>query len=126
MSSFIKSIVKEIKTVKSMIDIPELKRERDAVNKKLQSAREMQKSQQNILDHLYIINQTTHNLKSLEKVCYEQMPGELERAQSVIVHLNNCVKKAEEHIILNNENISKLEQELQRINDRLSAARAAV
>lgn len=124
--SFFKKIAKEINVVKSMIDIPELKKERHILNKNLQDAYLAQQTEQDIIDRAHIIRQTTQLLQSLENVCYKDRPSELERAQTVINYLNDSVKNAEEFIIRNKENISVLEQNIKKINDKLSKARAMV
>lgn len=124
--AFFKTIAKEINVVKSMIDIPELKKERDILTKKLQNACHVQQTEQDIIDRAHIIRQTTQQLQSLENVCYKDRPSELERAQNVINYLNDRVKNAEEFIIRNRENISVLEQKIKKINDKLSKARAVV
>lgn len=124
--SFFKNIAKEINVVKSMLDIPELKKERDILTKKLQNACQVQQTEQDIIDRAHIIRQTTQLLQSIENVCYKDRPSELERAQNVINYLNDRVKNAEEFVIRNRENISVLEQKIQKINDKLSKARAVV
>jgi chromosome segregation ATPase len=122
--SFIKSLVKEIKTVKSMINIPDLKNERERFHRKIDELRTTVAEQQKVIQQEGRILQVTRDLEELIGICFEEK--EKERAQEVINNLLNRVEEAEKISKSKEEEISRLEQELERVNEKLSAARAAV
>jgi chromosome segregation ATPase len=124
--SFIKSIVKEIKTVKSMLDIPELKNERSNLSKKLESHNSIVDKHQKIIQKKEDIEKTVRDLEEVVEICLKEKEDEFNSAKKVIEAILNCVEDSEKKIKSETEEISRLEQELKRVNDKLSAARASV
>ena len=126
--SFIKSLVKEIKTVKSMIDIPELKNERDRINKKLEELRRSHEKHHLIIEYNARIRQVMRELEDVSEICFDGPEQEESKnsAKQVIGALANRVEDAEKWAKSLEEEISRVNQELQRVNEKLSEARAAV
>lgn len=128
--SFIKNLVKEIKTVKSMIDIPELKAERERLNQKIKSLNTTVCETQLILQNEVRIRQVMRELEDLSLICFEG-PGEGQEekrnsTKQVIDNLKNKFEEAQKNSLHTAEELSRLEQELKRVNEKLSAARANV
>lgn len=122
--SFIKSIAKEIKSIKSMIDIPELKNERERIKKRIEESRIVHEKQQKIVQNRERIRQVFRDFEDIVSLSFEE--GEQESAQNVINTLLTRVEESEKLSASVEGDISRLEQELKKVNDKLSAARGAV
>jgi predicted nucleic acid-binding Zn-ribbon protein len=124
--SFIKNLVKEIKTVKSMIDIPDLKNERDRINKRMEELNKSYEKHRLIADYETRIRQVMRDLEDVSEICFEGQEEYKNSAKQVIDALANRVEEAEKSSKSIEEEISRVTGDLQRVNDKLSAARAAV
>lgn len=128
--SFFKNIVKEIKTVKSMIDIPELKNEREKLNRKMEKLNATKEEHDLIIQNETRIRQVMRELEDLSSICFRgQEEGQEEKRTStkqVIDNLQNKLEESERIVSSTAEELSRVEQDLKRVNEKLSAARAAV
>lgn len=91
--SFIKSIAKEIKSIKSMIDIPELKNERERIKKRIEESRIVHEKQQKIVQNRERIRQVFRDFEDIVSLSFEE--GEQESAQNVINTLLTRVEESE-------------------------------
>jgi hypothetical protein len=124
--SFIKNLAKEFQTVKSMIDIPDLKNERYKINKKIEESNTSLSKVRCILENETRIRQVIRDLEDLSEICFEGQPDKKDSAQQVIQQLETRVEESEKLSSSLEGELSRLDRELQRINEKLSAARANV
>lgn len=126
MASFIKSIIKEVNTIKSMLDIPALKNQRERLRKRLEEVEKIYTKYNTILDKAVLIKETANTMLELCNICLEGNEFEIDKANVLNVALLKSVE------IANNESnrafaeIQWLEGEIEKINVELNAAREAV
>jgi hypothetical protein len=126
MASFMKSIIKEVNTIKSMLDIPALKKQRELLRKRLEEAEKIYTKYNTILDKAVLIKETANTMLELCNICLEGNEFEIDKANVLNVALLKSVE------IANNESnrafaeIQWLEGEIEKINVELNAAREAV
>jgi hypothetical protein len=124
--SLIKNNVKEIKTVKSMSDISELKNERETIKRKLE---ELDRSYEK--HHLIVENETRilkviRELDDLSTICFEGQEESNNSAKKVIDAFANSVEESNKLSKSIEEEILRVNKELRKVNDKLSVARAGV
>lgn len=129
--SFLKAIAKEIKTAKSMLDIPELKRERQEINRKMDVVRANIEKNQEILNKREVIERTIRDLEDVWDICFghEKEAGLVDHyglAGTVIENLQTSLGNAITTNTKELDNLARLEQDLKSVNEKLSAARANV
>ncbi len=121
-----KSIIKEVNTIKSMLDIPALKKQRELLRKRLEEAEKIYTKYNTILDKAVLIKETANTMLELCNICLEGNEFEIDKANVLNVALLKSVE------IANNESnrafaeIQWLEGEIEKINVELNAAREAV
>lgn len=126
MASFIKTIIKEVNTIKSMLDIPALKNQRERLRKRLEEVEKIYTKYNTILDKAVLIKETANTMLELCNICLEGNEFEIDKANVLNVALLNSVE------IANNESnrafaeIQWLNGEIEKINVELNAAREAV
>jgi len=126
MASFMKSIIKEVNTIKSMLDIPALKNQRERLRKRLEEVEKIYTKYNTILDKAVLIKETANTMLELCNICLEGNEFEIDKANVLNVALLKSVE------IANNESnrafaeIQWLEGEIEKINVELNAAREAV
>jgi len=126
MASFIKTIIKEVNTIKSMLDIPALKNQRERLRKRLEEVEKIYTKYNTILDKAVLIKETANTMLELCNICLEGNEFEIDKANVLNVALLKSVE------IANNESnrafaeIQWLEGEIEKINVELNAAREAV
>ena len=126
MASFIKSIVKEVNTIKSMLDIPALKNERETLRKQLEEAQNTYTKHQTILDKSTMIKETVTAMLDVCNICLQGNAFEMEKANTLNNALLDSIEKAQEGSNRAFTEIKRLESEIEKINVKLSAAREAV
>ena len=126
MASFIKSIVKEVNIVKSMLDIPALKNEKESLTHKLEEAQKIYTKHQTILDKSTTIKETVTAMLDVCNLCLEGNAFELDKANTLNNALLDSIEKAQEGSDRAFAEIKRIESEIEKINGKLSAARAAV
>jgi hypothetical protein len=110
------------KPVKSMIDIQELKNEREVIKKNIEELTKTLEKKQNVIHEKEKIRRVIRDLEDVVGICFEG--NEKYIAQQVINNLLTCVEEGEKMSISCEEEKSKLEQKMKRLNEKLSAARA--
>lgn len=121
-----KSIIKEVSTIKSMLDIPALKNEREGLKKQLEEAEKTYTKHNTILDKATLIKETASTMLELCNICLQGNEFELDKANTLNVALLASVEIAKEGSNRAFTEIKRLESEIEKINVKLSAAREAV
>lgn len=129
--SLFKAIAKEIKTVKSMLDIPELKNERQAIRRKIDMIRANIEKNQQIINKREVIERTIRDLEDVWDICFNHekeagLEDHYGLAGKVIESLQTSVANATLDITTDLEQLSLLEENLQQVNKMLDTARANV
>jgi hypothetical protein len=119
--SFFKTIAKEIQTVKSKLHVPDLRNQRYTLQKQLEESRNSLCEVRLVHDHGSRIRQVMRDLVDVSEICFEGQQDKKDSAQKVIHHLANRVEEADNLMHSLELKISKLEQELQMVNEKLSA-----
>ncbi len=113
------------KTIKEM-DIPDLKNERYKINKTIEDSRTTLDKLRGVLENETRIRQVIRELEDLSKICFEGQSDKQDSAQLVIHQLETRVAESEKLSTSLEGELSRLDRELQRINEKLSLARAKV
>lgn len=107
-----------------MIDIPELKKEREKINKKLDELYRSRSKYNIVIEYETRIRQVMRDLEDVSEICFDGQEDKKDTAKRVIGYLSNRVEESEKLSKSIEEEISLLQQELQRINEKLSAPRS--
>ena len=108
----------------SSVVLQHLKDQRYNLTKKIQECRESHDQACGILNAETRIQQVIRDLEDVSAICFEGHPDKRDSAQQVIHHLQGRVEESEKLSKSLEGELSRLHQDLQRVNEKLSAARA--
>lgn len=121
MSHLLKSIIKEVKSIKNIVDIPETKKKRNILNQQIIEIQNEINNQQIILNQQQLLNDTSNNLKIISSL---NMINNNIHIESLLIQFNDLIVVTQTKLNNNLSTLKELELKVQDINKQLDKMRS--
>lgn len=118
--------MKEVNTIKSLVDIPRLKEDREKYKRQLEEINVKYESQQQLFQRMDELRQVSNGLHALESWCYTDNPEYLQKSIELATYLSGLFENAEAKLAELTKEKEKTEEKIRNINEDLKKARALV
>lgn len=124
MSSFLRKVVKEVQTIKNIIDIPSMKKHRDEIKTEIENLKKQLEITNEMLSNKGKFDNVINSCEDIKDIKGDELWDEMtNKLASYLLYLKEKMDNLQKEYIETNLKLEELNKELENINKAIDKAR---